>query len=57
MFNKKLFGYDKEQVDEKFKELSSKILAQQKDIDYLRNEKLKLKNKLESEKSDLQVEK
>lgn len=48
MFDKKLFGYDKDQVDRTIERMCEKIKCQQKDIDFLRNEKVKLKEKLQS---------
>lgn len=52
MFDTKLFGYDKEQVDEKLSFLCKKIDIQQNDIDYLRIENEKLKRKLKRKKVD-----
>lgn len=42
MFDVKLFGYDKSQVDETLENLNNKINCQQSDINYLRNENIKL---------------
>ena len=42
MFNTKLFGYDKSEVDEEFEQLVWKINSQQKDIEYLREENKKI---------------
>lgn len=46
MFDTKLFGYDKDQVREKFDLLYEKIDIQQRDIDYLRIENDRLNKKL-----------
>ena len=55
MFNTKLFGYDKKEVNNEMEELLWKINAQQRDIEYLReeNEKFKQeKQKLIEEQSE-----
>lgn len=57
MFDKRLFGYDTSQVDETINRLCEKIEIQQRDIDYLRAEKLKLKHKSVQNLQDLEVEK
>lgn len=54
MFDKKLFGYDTSQVDETIVKLYEKIERQQKDIDFLRNEKLKFKEKLQSTEEEFE---
>lgn len=46
MFDTKLFGYDKEQVEAVVDLMASKIDAQKKDIEYLRIEKIKLERLL-----------
>ena len=46
MFETRLFGYDRNQVEEEISSLGSKIEGQQRDIDYLRRENLKLKKKI-----------
>ena len=46
MFNSRLFGYDKRQVDVEINEMSEKLMVQQLDIEYLRNENVKLKSQL-----------
>ena len=38
IFDTKLFGYDKDQVDNVIHTLERKIILQQRDIDYLREE-------------------
>jgi len=48
MFDKRLLGYDVEQVDNEISSMSAKLEIQQKDLDYLRNENLKLKQKIAS---------
>ena len=47
MFNIKLFGYDKKAVDSTLDGLNGKIISQQKDIDYLRNENSKLSKRIQ----------
>ena len=43
MFDTMLFGYNKQQVEDKIHSLYLKINKQQQDLDYLRNENKKLK--------------
>ena len=50
MFNFKLFGYNRNQVDEFVGSLSEKINTQQRDLDYLRHENERLKNRLKQTK-------
>ena len=46
MFNVKLFGYDRDEVEETLELLNQKIDCQQGDIDYLRKENKKLRGKI-----------
>lgn len=53
MFDTKLFGYDKEQVEAVIELMNTKIDSQQKDIDYLRIEKNKLERKMKKSKENI----
>jgi len=50
MFDKQLFGYDKDQVELEISSLGNKIICQEKDIEYLRNENGKLKKQIKNSK-------
>ncbi|MBQ9790806.1 MAG: hypothetical protein IJW24_04375 [Clostridia bacterium] len=50
MFDKQLFGYDKNQVENQIHEMSEKMDLQKRDLDYLRDENCKLKKQIKEKK-------
>ena len=56
MFTKKLFGYDTQEVNSKIHAMTQKNKGQQKDLNYLRNENNKLKNKLKLQSQNDEIE-
>ena len=51
MFDLRLFGYDRNQVNAEMSNALEKIRGQQKDLDYLRDENIKLKKKMKQKKN------
>lgn len=53
MFDLKFFGYDRNQVEDEISQMTEKIEGQQRDLDYLREENKKLKNKMKQKRKQV----